>query len=217
MSVSYRYAYLHGFASSSYSRKGLFLREAFRSRGVEMELPDLNVPSFEKLTYSAILDALDDLDGPVANSSYRWRIIGSSMGGYLAARWSELRPERLERAVLLCPGFDLGTRWAGLVGDEAMSRWRTTGRLELPDAEDRPRPVHWGFIEDSRSHPAFPEIRCPTLIIHGRQDEVVDIAGSRRYAGDRDHVDLVEVDDDHGLAASMERIAEESFRHFGLA
>ena len=62
MEASYRYAYVHGLASSPLSRKGLHLREAFGEAGVEMELPDLNAPSFETMTYSSILDAMDALD-----------------------------------------------------------------------------------------------------------------------------------------------------------
>ena len=47
-------------------------------------------------------------------------------------------------------------------------------------------------------------MQCPTTIIHGREDAVVPIDSSRRYAGEHDHVKLIEVDDDHPLHASVE-------------
>jgi signal transduction histidine kinase len=56
------------------------------------------------------------------------------------------------------------------------------------------------------------EPRWPTLILHGRDDEVVPIEGSRDFA--RKHgVELVELDDDHSLARSLEPLltAVESF------
>lgn len=213
----WRYAYLHGFASSSLSRKGLHLREAFHGRSVELELPDLNVPSFEKMTFSAILAALDARDAAPAHRAFRWRLVGSSMGGYLAARWAELRPRRVERLVLLCPGLDMVARWPELLGDEVFRRWRSAGRLEMPDAAGVPRPLHWGFVQDARTHPPFPEPSCPVLILHGRRDEVVPVELSRRYAAARPNVRLVELDDDHGLAGSLERIAAEVVGFFGIA
>jgi len=212
----YRYAYLHGFASSSASRKGLHLREALRGRGLELELPDLNVPSFEAMTFSAILGSLDALDSARSGDPFLWRLVGSSMGGYLAARWAELRPRRVERLVLLCPGLDMVARWPRLLGEEMFRRWQAQGRLEMPDASGLPRPVHWGFVEDARTHPPFPEPSCPVLILHGRRDEVVPLELSREYAAARPQVRLVELDDDHALAGSLERIGREVQDFFGI-
>ena len=41
------------------------------------------------------------------------------------------------------------------------------------------------------------------IIVHGRRDDVVPIASSRRYATLHPHVELVEVDDDHSLSSSV--------------
>lgn len=47
------------------------------------------------------------------------------------------------------------------------------------------------------------EPHCPTLILHGRADDVVPIEGSREFA--RAHgAELVELDDDHSLGRSLE-------------
>ena len=40
----------------------------------------------------------------------------------------------------------------------------------------------------------------PTRIVHGRQDDVIDLAVSRRFAASRPWVRLLEVDADHRLA-----------------
>lgn len=213
----YRYAYIHGFASSSLSRKGLYLREIFRGRGLELELPDLNVPSFETMTISAMLAALSARDAAAGGAPFTWRLVGSSLGGYVAARWAELRPDRVDRLVLLCPGMEMAARWPELLGEENFRRWETTGRLEMPDGQGAPRPLHWGFVEDMRTHPAFSEPSCPILILHGRRDEVVRPELSRRYAASRPHVRLVELDDDHSLAGSLERIRTEVEDFFGIA
>jgi uncharacterized protein len=204
-----RYAYLHGFASGPRSYKGTLLRQRLAGVGIHLELPDLARPSFAKLTYTDALTAIDDLgQGPFS-------FIGSSMGGYLAARWAGQNPDRVGRLLLLCPGFDLVTRWPLLVGAESMARWSSEGALMLPDRDGGQTAVHYGFIEDARRHPAFPSVTCPTVIVHGVRDEVVPVESSRVYA--RTHeAQLVEVDDDHGLAASVDRIEELALRHFGF-
>ena len=209
------YAYLHGFSSSAQSRKGTALAAHLQARGVELHLLELNVPSFAQLTYSAALSVVDALSREHPEHQ-RWRLVGSSMGAYLAARWAELHPDRVDRLVLQCPGFDLPSRWPVLMGADAMARWKQEGSLPIPDANGQPVAVHWEFVEDAQSHPAFPEVPCPTTIIHGTRDTVVPIDGSRRYAATRDHVRLVEVDDDHQLTDSMPRIAAVVCEDFGI-
>jgi len=214
--VQFRYAYLHGFASGSRSRKGTLLKEAFHARGHGLETPDLNNPSFARITIAGSLEAVSALDNNAAPAGSPWRFVGSSMGGYLAAAWAASHPDRVDRLVLLCPGFDMAQRWPLLVGDADWRRWEEEGSLMLPDGAGMPTPVHWGFIEDGRSQPPVPEVPCPTLVIHGLQDEVVPIESSRRYADALDNVELVEVDDGHELANSADRIIDEVTGFFGI-
>lgn len=215
-SNSRRYLYLHGFASSRLSRKGVALRERLVGDGVELELLDLNVPSFEKQTYTAILRFLDEIDRSTAAGT-KLRIAGSSMGGYLAARWAELHPERVERLFLLCPGFDLPARWPLILGQEQMDRWREAGVVAIEDAAGEKRPLHWKFVEDAQTHTKYPEVRCPTRILHGTRDDVVPIELSRKFLAGRPHVELVEVDDDHPLTGSIERVTDEIRDFFEIA
>lgn len=51
----------------------------------------------------------------------------NSLGGFLAARYAELHPDRVERLVLLCPGFDRCSRWEKLFGAEALREWERVG------------------------------------------------------------------------------------------
>jgi len=210
--VATRYVFLHGFASGPLSRKGQALAGAFAERGLTLHQPDLNAPDFAHLTHTASLGVLDRAAGDADDVV----LIGSSLGGYLAARWAELHPNRVSRLVLLCPGFDMITRWPQLLGADAIARWRAHGVLVFPDGAGHPTPVHWGFIEDALRHPATPVTPCPTLILHGTRDDVVPIASSRAYAAAHAHVRLVELDDDHGLLASLAPITAETFAFLNL-
>lgn len=199
-----RYAYLHGLSSSPLATKATHLRARFEAAGEALVCPDLNVPDFAHLTFDGALSALDAMAAAAPDA--RWRLIGSSMGGYLAARWAELHPRRVERLLLLCPGFEFATRWPALLGERGLERWEREGSFTIPDGAGVPTPVHWEFVACARRHPPTPEVRCQTRIIHGVHDEIVDVEVSRSYAAGRDHVELLEVDADHRLLDAMETV-----------
>lgn len=58
--VRLKYAYLHGFASSSLSAKGVQLHRWFDKKlNLSLELPDLNIPSFREQCLSNMVDHID--------------------------------------------------------------------------------------------------------------------------------------------------------------
>ncbi len=137
------------------------------------------------------------------------------MGGYLATRWAQLHPERVDRLFLLCPGFGMLERWDQMLGEGALARWKERGHWPFLNAAGEEVGLHWEFIENASQHPSTPAVPCPTVILHGAQDEVVPIGSSRRYAQAHSNATLIEVEDNHGLVASVGRIEEEvlSFWH----
>lgn len=205
-----RYLYLHGFASGPISKKGVRFDEAFRRRGLALERLDLNVPSFRDLSVRAMVDEVARAEGEELT------LIGSSLGGWVATRFAELHPDRVARLVLMCPAFDLCGRWPHMLPPGAMDEWKREGALLMSDGAGEPQPVHYRFYEECCEEPAFPDVRCPTLIVHGTKDDRVPIDGSRRYAAERAHVELVEVDDGHDLLASLEIIVERASDFLGL-
>jgi fermentation-respiration switch protein FrsA (DUF1100 family) len=213
-----RHAYLHGFASSSLSTKGVALRRYYAGRddigGIELHTPDLNYPSFAELTYTGMLAAFDAFDAEldareqVEPGSTRWRLIGSSMGGWVASRWAQLHPDRVDRLLLLCPAFDFVARWPVLIGAQAFTRWREHGSIPLADGMKQIVDVHFELYRDAERQPERPVASCPTIIIHGTRDPIVPIISSREYTADHANVELVEVDDDHLLGGSLPRIEQ---------
>jgi uncharacterized protein len=191
-------AYFHGFASSPEARKAIALRDAFAPRDVLR--PDLNVPSFAQLSMGAMLARIDELD---RDRSDKWSIVGSSLGGWLAARWAELHPDRVAKLLLLCPAFDVPDRWREILGTEGMAEWKRAGTYETPDARGVPTPIHYTFYEEACEQVVRPEPRCETTVIHGVRDTRVPIESSRRFAREHPHARLIEVDDVHDLHASI--------------
>jgi len=205
--MRYNYAYLHGFASSPESEKGLELDRIFSDHGQTLHRPDLNNPSFQEITYTGMLESIDALVRRVDNDR-PWRFIGSSMGGFAAARWAELNPERADSLLLLCPGFDMQSRWPKLLGEAGMEEWEEEGSFLFFDSNDSLQPVHWELFENaSKRHPSYPMPECPALLVHGTEDRVVPIESSRTFVDKHGPSELVEVEDNHKLYDSLPRIA----------
>ena len=110
-------------------------------------------------------------------------LIGSSMGGYLAALYAARHPE-VSRVVLLAPAFGFARRWAERMGADAVAAWREhrrRRRLSLrrePPAPRSPPPCSTTALR----YEDYPDFRQPALIFHGAQDDVVPAAYSEEFA-----------------------------------
>jgi pimeloyl-ACP methyl ester carboxylesterase len=202
-----RWLYLHGFASGPDSSKGVALADHFRTQGVIVERMNLRLPSLEHLRVSAMVEAVTEALGAPGDRSI---IFGSSLGGLVASRVAEADP-RVEALVLLAPAFQLAELWRRQLGDKGLKEWEETGWLEVDDyARKVKTKIDYEFLKDARSLDCrmggWPDVRVPTLIIHGKKDETVDISGSRTWAQGKPHVRVIEVDDGHDLGASLPRI-----------
>jgi pimeloyl-ACP methyl ester carboxylesterase len=204
-----RHLYLHGFASGPNSKKGVAFAEHFAARGRSLERLDLRVPSFEHLRLSAMIDTVR---AAIGADTDRAILLGSSLGGLTAARVAERDP-RVAALVLLAPAFQLIERWRTTLGP-ALDDWRRTGWHEVHDfTTGRPARVDFGFVEDAAALDlGFPDVRVPTLILHGTADDVVPVDHSRRFAAGRPHVRLIELADGHELIASLPTLLAESER-----
>lgn len=187
------FLYLHGFASSPSSRKATTFRERLTSHGINLLIPALDGGDFAHLTVSGQLKIIEETLGDQPA-----HIIGSSMGGYLAALYASLHPET-GKLVLMAPAFGFARRWSA----------------KLPPNEDfevfhygekRMRRVHYGLIEDSLLHPGTPEFHQPALIFHGRHDDVVPIDYSRAFAAAHPTAKLIEMESDHELVNVLDEI-----------
>jgi pimeloyl-ACP methyl ester carboxylesterase len=192
---SHRIIYLHGFASSPHSRKAQFFAEKLEGAGYSVEIPDLAAGDFEHLTISGQLAIVSELltAGPAV-------VIGSSLGGYLAALSAARHPDQIERVILLAPAFGFYELWTREVGQEKLASWRRNGSIpvfhygvgkELPLAID--------LMDNAAKFESFPEIRQPGLLFHGVADPVVPIENSRSYAANHPNIRLMEFKSGHEL------------------
>ncbi len=189
------YIYLHGFASSPASSKATYFRERFAERGLELKVPALDGGDFEHLTITEQLRVIEETAG--AGEAV---ILGSSLGGYLAALYAARHGE-VRAIVLMAPAFCFAHRWREDLGDKVFENWRDTGKRTIFHyGEGRERSIGYGLIEDGLRYEDYPPLQCPALVMHGINDDVVPVAFSREYLRRYPaSVQLVEYDSDHTL------------------
>ncbi len=193
--------YLHGFASGPGSSKAGF----FSRRLPGLLIPELAGGDFERLTISGQLEIVASVAAgePVD-------LIGSSMGGYLAALYAARHAE-VRRLVLMAPAFGFARRWAEVSGPEKMLEWERAGHTDVFHyGAGGMRRLGWQLMEDARRYEDFPEFTQPALIFHGLRDEVVQAASAREFAAAHPNARLVELDSGHELLDVLDAIWAEA-------
>lgn len=194
--------YFHGFASSPRGRKVDALRPLLEPQGIELHAPDLNVPSFSRLDWNAMVDLGVHEGERVAPRV----IVGSSLGALLALAVARSIDAPL---VLIAPALGIADRWRSQLPDG--------DPIVVPNyATERDEPIHRAFFEQmfavdvDRVPP-----RSRVTVLMGENDETVPVervvatwkswesdglaAGSRFVTIPKG---------DHGLTEHVEEIAE---------
>ena len=233
--VGYQYAYVycHGFRSSPDSAKAGALARLLASRGIGLTVPDLRGPATPSCAGTSVRHMLDAIGEAVAAAkaeanATKVRIVGSSLGGYAAALYAAQNPDDVDSLVLLCPALEpKAVLGAAAGGDAAVDAWRSTGSHDFGDGDAVNAEPLLGELDEL---PGFPLVRCPVLVVHGTRDSVVPLESSLAFTrmasinmrplgmSDEEVEErrLLEVDDEHDLAASMEYILERLCTYFDI-
>jgi len=136
-------------------------------------------------------------------------VMGSSLGGYLAALLAS-RQAGVERLVLLAPAFRLFERWSRRLTPAQIADWKAHGLETDHHATGTRRRIGWAFLEEAAKLPAFPEVRVPVLCFAGRADDLVPLADVEAFVERTPSARLVVLEDGHDLLASVDRIHAEA-------
>jgi alpha-beta hydrolase superfamily lysophospholipase len=196
--------YIHGFASSPRGAKLVRLIEILRGQ-VELNAPDMNVPSFSALRFEAMMQ--------LAQTEARRRpphaIVGSSLGALVALELAR-RGVRVP-LVLIAPAVGVARRWH--------TRLPAGDPLRLFNhATNSEEEIHRAFFDEMNGvQPENETPAVPVSIVMGREDETVPftmvrgvwdawVASRALPAGSR----FIEIaGGDHSLLAWVEVIASE--------
>ncbi|MFN6464693.1 MAG: YqiA/YcfP family alpha/beta fold hydrolase [Nostoc sp. DedVER02] len=199
-----QYIYLHGFASSPNSAKARDIGDRFAKIQRKLKIPDLNAGDFSQLT---ITRQITQVAASFSNDFTPVTVIGSSLGGLAAAHLGQ-QYLQVQRLVLLAPAFEFLSHWLPKLGDEQVQRWQQEKFIMVYHyGEKRSIPLSYDFVTDAGQYQEkLLQRPIPTLILHGKKDEVIPIEASRDFAHCRSWVELIELDSDHALGNVMEEI-----------
>ena len=206
--------YLHGFSSAPGGNKGRYVRRWAEGRGIPFHAPDLNLPTFEALTVTAQVEAVEALVRSLPEPPV---LVGSSLGGFVATAVAH-RGSPLASMILLAPAIHFAVR---RTAHPAWAAYRERGEMEVfHHVEGRPLRLGPALLQDlSRwADDGTWRIPVPTVILHGRVDESVPLAESEAYAARNPGAVLHVLEDDHGLLAPpslacLETALEAAFRN----
>ena len=201
-----RILYLHGFASSPSSSKARFFAAQLRNAGADVEIPDLADGDFEHLTLTTQLRVIERAagSGPVS-------LVGSSMGGYLAALYAARHPE-VERLVLLAPAFRFAYGWAQRMTGDELAAWKLAPQEVFHYGQNRTVLLGHELLEDGRTYEDFPDFHQPALIFHGAHDDVVPAQYSEQFAATHPNAHLQVLDSGHDLLNMLDFMAPQVCR-----
>ena len=194
--------YFHGFASSPASAKITALRPLLEPHGIELNTPDLNVPSFERLDFEAMVaHALDE-----ARRTPPRAVVGSSLGALIALAVGRVVDVPL---VLIAPALGVADRWKTRIPDGDPI-------VVFNYARNADVPIHRAFFEQMATlHVDDEPPRSRVTAIMGREDETVpfDIVEARwkewERAGLAPGSKFIELTEgDHSLVAHAEIIRD---------
>lgn len=203
--------YLHGFASSPASKKAAAFKKRFSQLSIPLIIPDLQEGNFETLTISSQVRVVQKIMR--GRTGRRFAIIGSSMGGYLAALLAQLNLS-VAALYLMAPGFNFLERWRKTLIELSPGSSRLPEFIEV---------FHYGFNRNvTMSSGLFKDAErwermslnreLPTRIVHGLHDDTVDISVSREFVKTRSWAVLAELDSDHSLASHIDWIVNDCLK-----
>jgi pimeloyl-ACP methyl ester carboxylesterase len=181
--------YVHGFASHQRGEKALYFGERFLARGDAYLTFDLRShgASSGAMADLTVTRALADVEAMLAWARQRFTriaVIGSSLGGQLAA-WAAARdPKRIMANLLIAPAFCFYENRARDLGPDGVARLRAEGQIVVRN-EWVTTTVGRNLLDDAEGY-GFDRLlvgyRTPTLILHGTEDATVPLAASVEFA-----------------------------------
>ncbi len=204
-----RIVYLHGFASSPQSSKAQFFLKRFTQRGVPVEIPQLDDGDFEHLTITGQLSVIDRTVGATPSV-----LMGSSLGGYLAALYAARHPEIVQKVILMAPAFQFPKRWRERYSPDDLETWRQEGSIRVYHyGYKSEKNLGYSLVEDAQRYENEPNFSQPALIFHGIEDDIVPVSLSEEFVARHPDAILHKFDSGHELTDVLEPMWEavESF------
>lgn len=209
--------YLHGFASGPESRKATFLRERLLAENNSLKFFIFDyVPSQSAFSEMRLSNLLLSIETEIPKILERrgvmqCHLVGSSFGGFLAAWFAQEHPESIESLILIAPALRYSVKFIQSALSASPTNWKSQGFVLVDHYRyQKPVPLNYSFYQDLVTFPppklTYKRFKIPTLILHGRHDQVVPVSWSEEFARENSKVTLKLLPGDHRLAGLEEKI-----------
>ncbi|OQW30494.1 MAG: hypothetical protein A4E19_09270 [Nitrospira sp. SG-bin1] len=114
-------------------------------------------------------------------------IVGNSLGGWIA--WLIAQEFLIvEELILIAPAFNMMGERAKTISQDRLHDWHTAGWMPWDDDSlHKDWPLSWRWVEESEAYwtKTFDKLRpVKTAVLHGLQDVVISVDGTRRFANE---------------------------------
>lgn len=170
----------HGFGTSKNNDTNTQLANIFAERNIACLRFDFighgeSGGKFEDITISeASSEILSALDFAEAKGFKKIGLIGSSFGG-ISSIMAASETKKLSALGLKCPVSDYREKELHARTDEEIKAWEKQGFAMIPTGGGERR-LNYSFVRDFANNDAYAaaeQIEVPTLIVHGKADEIV--------------------------------------------
>lgn len=180
---------IHGYSSNKNRPSSFDMAGELSKRNINSLRIDLNGcgESEGKFEYQTIASTVDDVEAAInylKNLGYsQIELFGASAGGLTAIATALKHPE-VARLGLKCPVSDYVGQKIKRKGEAGMQEWKDKGfSIYKSSSSGQEHKIDYSVFEDYKNYIMFDkvkEIKCPTLIVHGDADDVVDLEDSKR-------------------------------------
>lgn len=203
---------LHGFRSGPSSIKNIFLKQKLVENGFQVFVPDMNYPDFENMTVTSMIEKLVQVLQDCNDDTV---VIANSLGTLPllnAINLNKAGTDKIKKIILLSPTFDAKKNRSLPQPQELFfTQWQEKGYEEFDHyAYGKKLKLKYEFIADLDQYPTDQIILDrPTMVIHSKQDEVVDIQDVKDYLRNQNNVIFYEIENsDHSLNDQLDFIWE---------
>ncbi|MBI5221380.1 MAG: alpha/beta hydrolase [Candidatus Magasanikbacteria bacterium] len=191
---------IHGYSSNKNRPSSLDLATELSKRGINSLRIDLNGcgESEGEFKFQTITSTVDDVEAAMnylKSLGYsQMELFGASAGG-LTAMATALKHPEVARLGLKCPVSDYVDQKIKRKGKGGIQEWKDEGfSIYTSSSSGREHQVDYSVFEDYKNYIMFDkvkDIKCPTLIVHGDADDVVDVEDSKRLVKNFPNAELM--------------------------
>ena len=198
--------YLYGFASGPESDKAQYFKEKFESIGQKIQIYDY-ISNSNEFSRMKISELYKNLCKYIATNFQKEKVIlfGSSFGGLMVTLYAHFNPTKVHQLILMAPALQFTPDFISRTLGTTTATWENKGEVLVEHYRFlKSVPLKYSFLKDLLVNPiplfSLNNFKIPTVIFHGKHDDVVPCEWSSSFAKSNPKVLTHILQGDHQLS-----------------